>query len=226
MKRYAILSAMKTVFVLLVLALAVGFYGQPAQAIPLTPVINNGSFENTTGFVPDYRDSMELNGGSTTITGWLVTGRQVLWIGPTNPYGLTASNGSYFLDLTGDYAGSPYGGVEQTIVAVPGKYTLEFDLGSSTTYGLPDAITVAITGSSPQTFTSTNPSSSNAWELEAMPFTVTGIGPQYVTISLTGSGGYNYIGLDNVKVVPIPAAGWLLGSGLMGLGLLRFRRKA
>ena len=76
MKKYAILSAMKTVFVLLVLALAVGFYGQPAQAIPLTPVINNGSFENTTGFVPDYRDSMELNGGSTTITGWLVTGRQ------------------------------------------------------------------------------------------------------------------------------------------------------
>ena len=59
-----------------------------------------------------------------------------------------------------------------------------------------------------------------------MPFTVTGIGPQYVTISLTGSGGYNYIGLDNVKVVPIPAAGWLLGSGLAGLGLLRFRRKA
>ncbi len=62
-----------------------------------------------------------------------------------------------------------------------------------------------------------------------MPFTVTGMGPQNVTISLMGTtAGGEYIGLDNVQVssVPIPAAGWLLGSGLMGLGLLRFRRKA
>ena len=58
-----------------------------------------------------------------------------------------------------------------------------------------------------------------------MVFTASG---STTLISLAGSEGSNYIGLDTVSVtaVPIPAAGWLLGSGLMGLGLLRFRRKA
>ncbi len=227
MKRYAILSAMKTFFVLLVLTLAVGFYGQPAQA----NLVTNGSFENTTNFVGNGDDTMVLPVGSTAMPGWTVIGTtySIAWIGPSNPFGLTAAQGSYFLDLTGYTDTAPYAGVAQTIALSPGTYKLGFDLGSSSTYRLPSAITVAITGSSPQTFTSTNSSSSNAWELETMPFTVTGMGPQDVTISLMGTtAGGEYIGLDNVQVssVPIPAAGWLLGSGLMGLGLLRFRRKA
>ena len=43
------------------------------------------------------------------------------------------------------------------------------------------------------------------------------------TISFTGSQGAKYIGLDNVTVssVPLPPAVLLLGSGLVGLGLLR-----
>jgi hypothetical protein len=211
---------MKTFFVLFVLALAVGFYGQPAQA----NLVTNGSFEDITGFVPDYRDTMILYGGSATIPGWTVTGNQIGWIGPTNPFGLTAAQGSYFLDLTGDAQGSPFGGVQQTINTVSGQsYVLSFELGSSTTYGTPDAIT-ASAGLTSAIFTSTL-SSPNAWELGTMVFTASG---STTLISLAGSEGSNYIGLDTVSVtaVPIPAAGWLLGSGLMGLGLLRFRRKA
>jgi hypothetical protein len=39
----------------------------------------------------------------------------------------------------------------------------------------------------------------------------------------TGQTWFDYVSLN---AVPVPAAVWLLGSGLAGLGLLRFRRKA
>lgn len=209
---------MKTVFVLLVLTLAVVFYGQPAQAF----LVTNGSFEDTTNFVANHPsdNTMTLPSGSTLLTGWTVISGEIAWIGPSNPFGLTASNGSYFLDLTG-YDTGPFGGVQQTISTVSGQYQLEFDLGSSNIYGIPSAIT-ATAGSTSNIFTSTS-SSSNVWKHFTMPFTASGS----TTISLTGSTGQHYIGLDNVTVsaIPIPAAGWLLGSGLVGLGLLRFRRR-
>lgn len=46
------------------------------------------------------------------------------------------------------------------------------------------------------------------------------------TIFLTGITGSQYIGLDNVSVsaVPVPAALWLFGSGL--IGLIGMKRKS
>src|SRR5678815_4488708 len=69
-------------------------------------LLTNGSFEDKTNFVGNSDDTMSLTAPSTAMTGWTVTGDSLAWIGPGNPFGLTASDGSYFLDLT-DYDDSP-----------------------------------------------------------------------------------------------------------------------
>ena len=188
-----------------------------------TTVIN-GSFEDTTGFVPNSDDTMRLSVGSTAMPGWTVVNSGLAWIGPSNPFGLTASNGSYFLDLTDYTDKAPYGGVSQsTIATVSGtKYLLSFDLGSSTTYGTPSAI-LAQAGSTSGTFTSTLLGLNN-WETETLLFTATG---PVTVISLTGASGDKYIGLDNVSVTsvtPLPAALPLFAGGLGVIGLLARRR--
>ena len=70
---------------------------------PLQPV-TNGSFEDITTFVDNTGQDVDvLPGGSTAITGWTVLpGHTVSWIGPSNPLGLAATEGSYFLNLAGN----------------------------------------------------------------------------------------------------------------------------
>ena len=192
-------------------------------------LLTNGSFEDTTNFVDNTgQDTMTLPVGSTAMPGWTVAGGEGLaWIGPTNPFSLTASAGSYFLDLTGYNPGGSFSGVIQTIATSPGStYRLTFDLGSSTLYGTPDGI-LATAGATSQSFTSTLTGTNN-WETETLDFVATG---GSTSISLIGNSGDNYIGLDNVDValvsgpaVPEPASIALLGAGMAGLGLLRRRR--
>jgi hypothetical protein len=205
----------KVIFILLALSFLC------VQTATAANLVVNGSFENTTGFVPDIYDTMSLSPPSTTMNGWTVINAELAWIGPSNPWFLSASQGSYFLDLTGYQNASPYGGVEQTISLAPGNYRLSFDLGSSVYWQIPSKIT-ATAGSTTQTFTSTNTSSNNAWETFTMDFTATGS----TTISLVGDfAAYAYIGLDNVSVTaPLPATTWLLGSGLLGLLGWRYRK--
>jgi hypothetical protein len=202
------------------LVLSVFGFANAAQA----NLITNGSFEDTINFVPDGNDTMSLPVSSTVMTGWTVVNGSLAWIGPTNPFGLTASNGSYFLDLTDYRDSSPYGGVTQLITTVPGgHYQLTFDLGSSSIYGIPDSI-LASAGSTSQTFFSTLPGTNN-WQSETLDFFAIGTS---TAITLTGDSGQKYIGLDNVSVdpVPEPATLLLLGAGLFGLGLMSWRKAA
>jgi hypothetical protein len=206
--------------VLAVLSLAVFIYGQPARA----DLVVNGSFENPNGFVANADGAMSLPAGSATMTGWTVINAELAWIGPTASWEFSASNGSYFLDLTGYHDSLPFTGVQQTIITNPGQsYLVKFDLGSSAPYGLPSAITAAADSTS-QTFISTNSSSSNAWEHFSLPFIASS---GTTTISFEASQGHWYVGLDNVTVstVPIPPAVWLLGSGLLSLTAVRRRVK-
>jgi hypothetical protein len=195
----------------------------------------NGSFEQGT-HTNDGNNTETFFAGATDITGWTTVGSHVSWIADPNPFALTAQNGSLFLDLTGYTAGAPFGGVTQTIATTPGApYKLSFELGSYTArWGGPPVSITASAGSTSLPFTDDATHTASTWTPETLDFTATGTS---TVITLLGSAGFNYIGLDNVDVecarstgcsggtgVPEPATLSLLGLGLTILGIARRRR--
>ena len=158
--------------------------------------------------------------------GWTVVTGSLAWIGPGNPFGLTAADGNYFLDLTDYRDATPFGGVASVTLAtdVGQTYTLTFDLGSDPTYGIQDGLTVSAAARSQQ-FTSTNNGSQhNFWQLETFTFVATSTS---TAITLTGATGDHYIGLDNVAIstTPLPGALPLFAGGLGMIGLIAGRKK-
>jgi hypothetical protein len=160
----------------------------------------NGSFE-TGAFVNQGNNTMSLPAGSTLITGWTVVADTTVWIGPTNPFGLSASEGSFFLDLMNYEAGEPFAGMSQVIATVPGAtYSLSFDPGGSTFWGRPDSLTARAAGAS-TTFTTPLTGTNNDWYHESMQF-VAASAP--TTIRLQGSSGINYIGVATPRSISLP----------------------
>jgi hypothetical protein len=197
---------------------------------PQANLLTNGSFESG-AFVNEGNNTMSPAAGSTVITGWTVVTDTTAWIGTPNPFGLSASNGSFFLDLTNYQAGAPFAGMSQTIATTPGAtYSLSFDLGSSSQWGLPDSITASAAGTS-QTFVSPM-TGVDVWTNASMQFIASSA---TTTVLLQGASGFNYIGLDNVAVefvsgpgpgqIPVPTTLALLGLGLAGLALSRRRKQ-
>lgn len=199
----------------------------------------NGSFEEG-AFVNQGNQTMSPAVGSSVITGWSVITDATAWINAGNPFGLTASDGNRFLDLTNYSAGAPFAGVSQTFATTAGAtYTLSFDLGGSNAWGRPDALIASAAGTS-VSFT-TGPASTmtpnNDWYRESMTFTATGA---TTTLTLQGSVGFNYIGLDNVAValssspggvtpdpvpaIPEPSTWALMLAGLAAVGGMARRR--
>ena len=205
----------------------------PAQA----NLLANGSFENGT-FTNQGNATETFSAGNTTMPGWTVTGRQLSWINVGNPWGLSAEDGNLFLDLTAYNAGAPFGGVTQTIATTPGQqYDLSFFLGSRTDlWGGPPVSIMTTAGSASQTFTDNASHNVSTWTHEDLRFTASGTS---TTITLLGTAGFNYIGLDNVSVdcvgatctggprsggaVPEPATAGLLGLGLAVVAFVRRR---
>jgi hypothetical protein len=213
---------MKSVFAGLSLALGLLAFGAPSQA---ATIVTNGSFEDLTNFVDNGQDTDSVSG--TTMNGWTVVNGPVAWIGPTNPFSLSASDGNYFLDLT-DYSPGPGRGVEQAITTVAnGLYQLEFDLGSDVTYGTPSGILASAGAASVNATHSAT--GGNEWTHFVLAFASTGTS---TLISLIGSAGVSYIGLDNISVsfvgvanTPIPPSLLLFASALGGLGFIGWRRR-
>ena len=181
---------------------------------------------------------MLLSAGSTAIPGWTVINGGLAWDGPTNPYGLTASDGSYFLDLTGDHDNPPYAGVgqSQTIATTIGAvYQLSFDLGTDPTYDT-EPVGIQVTAGSVQQETfmsgSTPPESHNQWQTFTVDFTATSANTSLSLVGVVESEtnpDQEYIGLDNVLVDEVPEPGTLtliVGPGLLAIAAWRGLRKA
>ena len=198
-------------------------------------ILLNGSFEDG-GFVDTgaIDQTMSLTVGATTIANWTVVGDTLAWITTPNPWGLEAENGNLFLDLTNFEPGAPFGGVSQTIPTVVGAdYVLSFSLGSFTSrWGGPPVSILATAGGTSQTCSNPSSTAQSTWTFCTVPFTAAGTS---TAITLVGSAGVNYIGLDNVSVelangteppppVPEPASVVLLGGGVAAL-VTRLRRR-
>jgi hypothetical protein len=208
-----------------VLAVAVLLGSLSSNAASL---IVNGSFESG-NFVPDPQDSMALAVGATDMTGWTVQSAPLAWIGPSNPFGLSASDGSYFLDLSGYHDNAPYAAVVQSLnvaTTIGAQYRLSFDIGTDPQYDAAAVGILATAGSAAATFTST-PLNPNQWEYFYLDFTATSTS---TSISLIGQAGTDekYIGLDNVSLIMIPEPGTLMlfaGPGLLMFAAARRLRK-
>ncbi len=161
-------------------------------------LLTNGSFELGT-LVNDGNATQTFSAGPTAITGWTAVGRQVSWIEAGNPFGITAQDGSRFLDLTAYNTGAPFGGGTQTIATTIGdQYNLTFFLGSFTSrWGGPPISILASAGGTSATFTDSPATTTSTWVPFSLPFTATSAS---TAITLTGAAGVEYIGLDNVDV--------------------------
>jgi hypothetical protein len=190
-------------------------------------LVSNPSFETFTGsFAGD--GGAQLTSSSTTLTGWSVTNGEIAVLKNPNSYNLTASNGDYFLDLAGySNTGFPKG-ISQTLngLTLGQTYTLAMDLGMrngacvSGGNNCRGPIQVkASLGATTQTFTHSSADPGNIWGTYGFDFTATSESMALTIQGISLPASNQYIGLDNVSVnaVPVPAAVWLFGSGLLGL---------
>jgi len=196
-------------------------------------LIINGSFENTSDtFTDNGQGGQSLPVNSTVIPGWTTTNAELAWLVNGNAYGLSTPFGSYFLDLTGYHDASPYGGVTQTINTTIGQsYTLSLSVGVDNSNGLYEGpVSVQATaGSISQSFTNNLSAAGNQWEDFSLNFTASSTSTPITILGISTQGG-QYIGLDNVSVVPtssVPEPLTILGSiTALGLGasIKRLRR--
>lgn len=191
-------------------------------------LVTNGSFETPiVGGAP----FVTLNSGSGALPGWSILGS----IDHIGSY-WQASDGNQSIDLNGL---GQLGTISQTLATTPGQlYELTFDMAGNPDFDSVKTLLVQVDAvAQPFNFDSTGKSlGAMGWVSHSLLFTATDVVTTLMFQSLTidflapapVSNMFSFgPALDNVAVnaVPVPAAVWLLGSALLGLGMIR-RRKA
>ena len=176
-------------------------------------LLTNGSFESGAFAGDPASGFMSLPVGSTVIDGWGTSQAELVWGTTPNSAAITASEGSRFLDLTGNHDSAPYGIIDQPFAATAGhRYKVSFDMGTQEDDPAlrgPIAIAATLRHFSYVHYTP---------DLYGFNFSPTGSGTQWATRSFnftapddimdvsfegTVSTGGRYIGLDNVSVTPV-----------------------
>lgn len=205
---------MRKLFITLLIAT---FLAAPADA-----ALINGSFE--TGTNPPTGGFITLPAAGTAITGWTVISGSIDWIGSYwQPY-----DGQRSIDLAGNGAGT----ITTSFATTPSAtYTVSFYLSGNYDGNTDDPVRTAIVsvnGGAPISFDFTRPDGwrhdNMGWVERSFSFTASGTSTTLAFSSGEGSSPYGPA-IDNIRVVPIPAAAYLLGSGLLGLVVLRRRMK-
>lgn len=197
------------------------FTALPAQAA--TNLLANGSFETPSIAGSDVTYYSE---GSTGITGWTVVGGP---IHNTHANFLPASDGSQWVDLTGDF-GYGKGLRSDTVSTILGtSYELSFDLGAHELFGSA-SVSVSINGGASQLFSNIYQlpgvmdweRKTLTWVADATSAQISFLGAANGLLSNDG-----VIGLDNVVLSAVPEPGtWgmlLAGLGLVGVAARRRR---
>ena len=170
-------------------------------------LVANGSFEegswmNTSG------GWMRLNPGDASMTGWTVVDQYIAW--GDDPPGFPAVDGDRLLDMSGFAADSPNSKVQQVLSTDIGQdYLFSVQMTQS---GLSN---IKIDGA---LLTLDPVGGGGAWTIYQAVFTAMS---DATLLSIeNASPGNVIVFVDDVSVtavVPVPAAAWLLGTGLLGL---------
>jgi choice-of-anchor C domain-containing protein len=193
-------------------------------------LVQNGSFESGiyNASTPDFNT---LSQGSTFIEGWTVisdsTYGNIDWVGTY----WKAADGIRSIDLNGDTLGLG-GGIQQTISTTVGQqYKISFSMSGNPDGG-PTLKPMIVLGVGTDLFKVPFYTSGEAtttdmkWNTYEFLFTA-GFSSTVLKFISQTSGQFGPV-IDNVSVsaVPLPAAAWMLGAGLVGLVAIRRRRNS
>lgn len=194
------------------------FTALPAQAA--TNLLANGSFETPGNAGADV---VYYSAGSTGITGWTVVGGP---IHNTLASYLPASDGSQWVDLTGNFGYDKGLRSDAVNTNLGTSYELSFDLGDYELYGSA-SVSVSINGGAPLLFSNVYQSGKMDWERKTLTWVADATTAQITFLGVANGNLSNdgVIGLDNVVLSAVPEPGtWgmlLAGLGLVGVAARR-----